>query len=123
MIERIKEIARQAGFELTPGTNMYKFEKFCNALVLQCGYHADIFSTLGCPKDMDAIDTKPSDYIKNSMMQDPEMNLSFESWREKYIYKHRQVPSSGWNDPNQCWYYEWMEYCKELQTNQKEKLK
>lgn len=33
-------------------------------IVRECGYHADVFESLGCPLDMDPTETKPSDYIK-----------------------------------------------------------
>lgn len=36
--------------------------------------------------------------------------ITFEQFKEKYIYNHREVPSSGWNDPNESWYYAWQEY-------------
>ncbi len=37
---------------------------FAELIVRQCGYHADVFESLGCPVDMDPTETKPSDYIK-----------------------------------------------------------
>lgn len=40
------------------------FQKFAELIIKMCGYHADVFSALGCPVDMDPTDTKPSDYIK-----------------------------------------------------------
>ena len=62
MNERIKELARHAGFELNPAH--FDHEKFAELIVRQCGYYADIFEAVGCPDDMDPTETKPSDYIK-----------------------------------------------------------
>ena len=42
-------------------------DKFAELIVRNCGYHADVFSALGCPVDMDPTETKPSDYIKREM--------------------------------------------------------
>jgi len=40
-------------------------------------------------------------------------SMSYEAWREKFIPNWRDVPSSGWNDPNEGWYYDWLSsgYC------------
>jgi hypothetical protein len=43
---------------------VFSREKFAELIVRECGYHADIFESLGCPVDMDSTETKPSDYIK-----------------------------------------------------------
>lgn len=36
--------------------------------------------------------------------------LTFEEFREKYIYNWREVPCNGFNDPNEVWYYQWIDY-------------
>jgi hypothetical protein len=72
MNKRIKELALQANIEFGDHgkgeyvsiTDVEVLEKFAELIVRQCGYHADIFESLGCPVDMDPTDTKPSDYIK-----------------------------------------------------------
>ena len=40
-------------------------------------------------------------------------SMSYKAWREKFIPDWRNVPSSGWNDPNEGWYYTWLSsgYC------------
>jgi hypothetical protein len=71
MNKRIKELVLRAeeyadGYDDRAGIAWFQFynEKFAELIVRQCGYHADIFESLGCPADMDPTDTKPSDYIK-----------------------------------------------------------
>lgn len=72
MNERIKELINQATTVehgvIQPRTvaTVYHFdkEKFAELIVRECGYHADVFESLGCPVDMDPTETKPSDYIK-----------------------------------------------------------
>ena len=80
MNERIKELARQAGCKVMDDGEWYipsatglekivytsgvGLEKFAELIVRECGYHADVFESLGCPVDMDPTETKPSDYIK-----------------------------------------------------------
>jgi hypothetical protein len=64
MNERIKELLEQSGLQPYYDAQAGHIEKFAELIVRQCGYHADIFESLGCPVDMDPTDTKPSDYIK-----------------------------------------------------------
>ena len=80
MDTRIYELAKQAGYKVKTywtsddnhktlaQTEHYMkddvLEKFAELIVKECGYHADIFDGLGCPGDMDPLETKPSDYIK-----------------------------------------------------------
>ena len=42
-------------------------EKFAELIIRQSAYYADVFSSMGCPDDMDPTETKPSDYIKRQM--------------------------------------------------------
>ena len=76
MNERIRELAEQAGLKVNPdgeigpaffGSVDAGYRKFAESIVRQCAYHADVFSALGCPDDMDPTETKPSDYIKREM--------------------------------------------------------
>ena len=68
MNERIRELAEQAGYKAdmfgVGHWDMPECKKFAELIVRQCGYHADVFESLGCPVDMDPTETKPSDYIK-----------------------------------------------------------
>lgn len=47
-------------------------------------------------------ETKPT-YIKE---------ITFEQYKDRYIYLWRSVPCSGWNDPNEGWHYSWQEYIR-----------
>ncbi len=69
MNERIRELAKQASDAVAGNAfSMARYnEKFAELIVRNCGYHADVFSALGCPVDMDPTETKPSDYIKREM--------------------------------------------------------
>jgi hypothetical protein len=60
MNDKIDQLALQA----TDSKGGLDRHKFAELIVRQCGYHADIFESLGCPVDMDPTETKPSDYIK-----------------------------------------------------------
>lgn len=48
--------------------------------------------------------------------------LTFEQYREIYIPNWRNVRCSGWNDPNEGWYYNWLEsgHAEECQKQEKE---
>jgi len=72
MNQRLRELERQAqkfvldipaSLDINEFTSIFN-EKFAELIVRECGYHADVFESLGCPVDMDPIETKPSDYIK-----------------------------------------------------------
>ena len=69
MNERLYELINQAFIGTTDGklsdlNTSANIEKFVELIVRECGYHADVFESLGCPVDMDPTETKPSDYIK-----------------------------------------------------------
>ena len=79
MTKRMKELAIEAKIRSAILLNQYgnhdaltdseqedlkQLEKFAELIVRECGYHADVFESLGCPVDMDPTETKPSDYIK-----------------------------------------------------------
>ena len=42
-------------------------------------------------------------------VKDWEEKLTYEQYREKFIPNWRNVPSSGWNDTNEGWYYQWLD--------------
>ena len=46
----------------------------------------------------------------NGVKENKKENLTFEEFREKYIYNWRQVPCSAFSDPNEGWYYQWLSY-------------
>ena len=65
MNERIKDT--ESTIEFVNGTYCWPpdyIEKLIEIVIKECAYHADVFSALGCPTDMDPSETKPSDYIK-----------------------------------------------------------
>ena len=65
MVELKKTVSTHRGDAVLIGYD--EIEKFAELIVRNCGYHADVFSALGCPVDMDPTETKPSDYIKREM--------------------------------------------------------
>lgn len=69
MNERIHELMMEATKDMPQGYYVpgEYFQKFAELIVRNCGYHADVFSAVGCPVDMDPTETKPSDYIKREM--------------------------------------------------------
>lgn len=73
MNDKIRKLAEEHGFiheYMTIGERndaLTKYQEFAELIVRNCGYHADVFSGLGCPVDMDPTETKPSDYIKREM--------------------------------------------------------
>ena len=46
----------------------------------------------------------------NNLEDGSTRDLSFEEFREKYIYNWRLVPCSAFSDPNEGWYYQWLSY-------------
>ncbi len=73
MNEKIKQLHIEATewalYNYPPPVNPFEWEdmrskKFAELIIKQCGYYADIFNAAGCPVDMDPVETKPSDYIK-----------------------------------------------------------
>jgi hypothetical protein len=68
MNERINELIKQSYVTVRSQNDRdvtyFSQEKFAELIVRVCGYHADVFESLGCPQDMDPTETKPSDYIK-----------------------------------------------------------
>lgn len=51
---------------------------------------------------------------QDDLTQSSPVKLTYEQWREANVPNWRRVPSSGWNDPNEGWYYHYMNYLKTL---------